>query len=264
MERQAVLGRAIAAVGVVLALVAIWVRFGDENLDNGTYWDDGTFGALLLILAVLAALALAGAIATGRRDYDVAVGVLGGVMFGLYLFVPAVFAPDQWDFLAAGAWLGLCSALTFIGAALATWPSDRAVARPPAVGALVAVVGLAIIVVGLFLDVESADLGSYWNLFGNGHSVGILMILLVVVVALSIAVAFSMALGTDAAVVLGAVTLGMALYLPVLEAFDNLGDLRAGAWLTAIGAIVLVVGVAAMRHLARAERPAAATAPPAA
>jgi hypothetical protein len=263
MEGQAMLGRGIAAVGIVLGLVAIWVSYGDENLANAKYWDDGTLGGLLLILAVLAAVALAGAISTGRRDFDLAVGALGGVAFGLYLFLPAVFAFDQWKFLDVGAWLGLCSALTLIGASIATWPSDRAVARrPSAVGILLALVGLGLIVAGLFPDVESGGSGSYWSLTGTGHSFGVLMIVLAVLVALSIAAAYSMAAGMDSAILLGAVTLGAALTVPVSEAFNNLGRLRAGAWLVAIGGIVLAVGILAMWQLARSEVPVAAPAPP--
>jgi hypothetical protein len=264
MEGQVTLGRGIAAVGIVLGLIAIWVNYGGEALGNSKYWDDGTLAGLLLILAILAVLALAGAVSTGRRDYDLAYGALGGIAFGLYLFLPAVFAFDQWEFLDAGAWLGLCSALTFIGASIATWPSDRPVGRPAPIGVLLALVGLGLVVAGLFPDVESGGIGSYWNLTGSGHSFGILMIILVVLVALSIGAAYSMASGMDSAILLGAVTLGASLAVPVGEAFNNLGDLGAGAWLTAIGGIVLAVGVLAMRQMGQAGAPVPATAPPAA
>lgn len=265
MESQAMLGRGMAAVGIVLGLIAIWVNYGSEALGNSKYWDDGTLGGLLLILAILAALALAAAFATGRRDYDIAYGAIGGVAFGIYLFLPAVLAFNQWKYLDTGAWLGLCAALTLIGASIATWPPDRAVARPAVAGMLLALVGLVLVLAGLFPDVESAGRGSYWNLSGSGHSFGILMIILVLLVALSIGAAYSMASGMDSALLLGAVTLGAAIAIPVGEAFNNLGDLGTGAWLTAIGGILVAVGVVAMRQLAvPGEVPRAATAPPAA
>ena len=53
---KAMAGRAIAAVGVVLAFVSIWV----DSLPGSSYWSgDGTIGAFCLLLACLAALAFA-------------------------------------------------------------------------------------------------------------------------------------------------------------------------------------------------------------
>jgi hypothetical protein len=262
MEGQALLGRGIAAVGIGLALIAIWVQYITIPA-TAKYWDDGTFGGLLLILAILAALALAGAITTGSRDYDLAMGALGGIGFGMYLFFPAVFAFSQWKFLDTGAWLGLCSGLTFVGASIALWGSDRALFRPAPVGTLVALVGLALVVAGIFPDFET-DQGSYWNIRGLGHSFGALLIILVVLEALSIAAAHSTSAGMDNAILLGAVTLGATIAIPVGNAFNDFGHLRAGAWLAGIGGIVLMVGVIAMRQLGRADVRAPAAAPPAA
>jgi hypothetical protein len=262
VEGQAMLGRGIAAVGVALALIAIWVQYITLPV-TARYWDDGTFGGLLLILAILAALALAGAITTGHRDYDLAMGAIGGVGFGMYLFFPAVFAFNQWQFLDTGAWLGLCSALTFVGASIALWSSDRAVFRPAPVGTLLALVGLGLVVAGIFPDFET-DQGSYWNIHGFGHSFGALLIILVVLEALSIAAAHSMSVGMDNATLLGAVTLGATIAIPVGNAFNHFGHLGAGAWLAAIGGIVLMIGVIAMRQSASADVSTPVTAPPAA
>jgi hypothetical protein len=261
MESQAMLGRGIAAVGIGLAFVAIWVQYIGVP-EPSKYWDDGTFGGLLLILAILAAVALAAAITTGNREYDLAMGAAGGIGFGLYLFFPAVFAFDQWKFLDAGAWLGLCSALTFIGASLATWPSDRPVAKPSPVGMLLALVGLVLVVAGIFPEFVEGG-GSYWSIHGLGHSFGILLIVLVVLEALSIGAAYSMAAGMDSAILIGSVTLGATLAIPVGNAFNNLGYLGSGAWLAGIGGIVLMIGVVAMRQLARGDAPAPAMATPA-
>jgi hypothetical protein len=261
MEGQAMLGRGIAAVGIGLALVAIWIQYIAIPV-TAKYWDDGTFGGLLLILAILAALALAGAITTGRRDYDLAMGAIGGVGFGMYVFFPAVFAFNQWKFLDTGAWLGLCSALTFVGASIALWPSDRVAFRPAPVGTVLALVGLGLVVAGIFPDFET-DQGSYWNIRGFGHSFGALLIVLVVLEALSIAAAHSMSGGMDNAILLGAVTLGATIAIPVGNAFNHFGHLEAGAWLAGIGGVVLMIGVIAMRQLARADFSVPAAAPPA-
>jgi uncharacterized membrane protein len=257
------LGRGIAGVGVVLGLIAIWVGAASNGAVSTKYWDDGTYGGVLLILAILAALALAAAIATDRRDYDLAYGAIGGIGFGLYLFVPAVFAFDQWKLLDTGAWLGLCSALTFIGATIATWDSDRPLARPPAAGALLAFAGLALVFAGIFPTYESGQ-GSYWDINGNGHSFAITLIILIVLTALSIGAAYSMAAGMDSAILLGAITFGAALAVPVNNAFNNFGDLEAGAWLTAIGGILVAVGVAVMWQMRSEEVPTPAPSPPAA
>jgi hypothetical protein len=262
MEGQVTLGRGIAAVGIVLAFIAIWVRALSFPVGQ-RYWDDGTLGGSLLILAVLAALALAAAVSTGDRQYDIAVGAIGGVGWGIYLFLPAVYAFDQWDNIDVGGWLGLCSALTFIGAAIATWASDRPVARPSAGGMLLAVAGLALVVAGLFPNFHTGQ-GTYWNIHGAGHSFGILLVILVVLELLSIAGAYSMSAGTDGAVLIGAVILGSTLAVPIGDAFKNFGHLEAGGWLAAVGGIVVAVGVALMWQTSAEETPAPATFRPAA
>src|SRR5919108_3047290 len=264
MKGQTMLGRGIAAVGIVLALIAIWADYASPF----AYWDDGTLGGFLLILAVAAGLCLAGALMTDNRNYDVAVGAIGGLAFGIYLFLPAVFAFDQWDLLDSGAWLGLCSALTFIGAQIATWPTDRPTVRPFVPGVLLALVGLALVIAGLFPDFQSDGAGSYWDVHfgGGGHSFGILLIILVVLEALAIGAAYTMSAGMDSALLLGAVTLGATLAIPVGNAFNQLGDLKAGAWLAAIGGIATMAGALAMWRLAPSEAPAprapVATPPP--
>jgi hypothetical protein len=255
VEGQVTLGRGIATAGVALGMIAIWVDFGPTS-----YWSyDGTLGGLLLILEILALLALAAAYTTGVRDYDIAYGAIGGIGFGLYLFYPALFAFDQWDQLDAGSWLGLCSALTFIGASIATWPTDRPVRRPSAAGAVVALGGLALMIAGLFPSFADGG-GSYWRVQGYGHSYGIMLIILVVLEALAIASAWSMASGMDSAVLLGGVALGAGLTFPVQAAFNHLGELGTGAWLTGIGGILVAAGVLVMRQMAEEGAPGGAPA----
>lgn len=254
MDGQVALGRGIAAVGIALGLVAIWVDFGPSS-----YWTlDGSLSGLLLILQIAALLALAAAFVNGSREYDLAYGVVGGIGFGMYLFYPAIFAFDNWDQLDPGAWLGLCSALVFIGAGIATWDTDRPLARPSSAGAVIALVGLGLVVGGLFPDFVHNG-GSYWNVLGYGHSFGILMIVLVILVGLSIAAAWSQAAGMDSALLLGGVTFGAGLAIPAQSAFNHFGDLGTGAWLMGAGCVLVAVGVLVMWALSDEAAPAAVT-----
>ena len=184
--------------------------------------------------------------------------MIGGIGFGIYIFYPAVLAFDQWDQFDAGAWLGLCSALTFVGASIATWGSDRPVRRPSPVGAVIAIVGLGLAVAGLFPDFISGR-GSYWNIIDGGHSFGILMLILVVLVALAIAAAWSQSAGMDSAVLLGGVMLGAGVALPAQSAFNHFGDLATGAWLMGVGCLLVGVGVLVMWALSDQGTPEPAT-----
>lgn len=258
MDGQVTMGRGIAAVGIALGLVAIWVDFGPTS-----YWSyDGSLSGLLLILGILAVLSFAGAITTNDRNFDIAYGAMGGIGFGIYIFYPAVFAFDQWNQLDTGAWLGVCSALTFIGASIATWPTDRPTVRPSAVGAVIALGGLGMVVAGLFPDFQTGA-GSYWRVLGYGHSFGILVLILVVLEVLAILAAWTMSAGMDSAVLLGAVVLGASIAIPDERAFNQFGQLGTGAWLMGVGGLVAAAGVLIMRQLVEAPAPAM-SAPPAA
>jgi hypothetical protein len=254
VDGQVAVGRGIAAVGIALGLIAIWIDFGPSS-----YWTyDGSLAGLLLILQVGALLALIGAFVDRSREYDLAYGMIGGVGFGIYLFWPSVFAFDQWDQLDMGAWLGLCSALTFIGASIATWGTDRPTSRPSGVGAVVALVGLGLIVGGLFPEFVPGR-GSYWDITGAGHSFGVLMLILVVLEGLSIAAAWTRSAGMDSALLLGGVTFGAGVAIPSQSAFDHFGDLGTGAWLLGVGSLLVAVGVLVMWALSEEEAPEPAT-----
>src|SRR5262249_995977 len=158
-------------------------------------------------------------------------GAIGGVGFGIYLFYPAIFAFDQWDQLDPGAWLGLCSALTFIGASVATWSDPRVLKRPSPGGAITALVRLGPGVAGLFPNFFKGG-GSYWSItspsgFRYGHSYGILMIILVVLTAIAIVAAWQSSAPVASAVMLGGIVLGSAIALPDQSAFNHFGCLGA-------------------------------------
>ena len=257
MNGQVSLGRGIAAVGIALGVVALWIDFGPDS-----YWSfDGSLGGLLLILEILAILALGAAFMTNDRDYDLAYGAIGGIGFGIYLFYPAVLAFDQWDQLDPGAWLGLCSALTIVGASIATWSSGRAAGRPSAAGAVTALIGLGLVVAGLFPTfIDGA--GSYWSISGNGHSFGVLMLIAVVLEVVAIAAAYSGTAGVDSAVLLGAIILGAAIAIPDQSAFNHFGNLGAGAWLMGVGGLLVGVGVLLMWFMSEDVRAEPALPPP--
>jgi len=122
-------GRAIAAVGVVLAFVCIWI----DALPGDSYWSgDGTTGAFVLVLACLAALALAAGYA-GRVGND-ALLVVGAVMLGFYLFIPVAFAFDQLDIPDAGTWLALAAGLMIVTGAGITLLASGGLEVTPAGG----------------------------------------------------------------------------------------------------------------------------------
>ena len=171
------------------------------------------------------------------------------MLAGTYLFFPATLAFDQLEFVGAGAWLGVCAALIPLGAGAAYLLSNQArlradVAREEAVGRLITLVGLALVLAGVWLPVDTSNDGTYWNVTGAGHSLGILFLILIGICALSVLAASrtrrraANLLAAGAALVL----FGLVLFVPVSSAFNQLDSLRAGAWLSLAGGAVLAVG----------------------
>jgi hypothetical protein len=230
---DAQVGKAVSAVGVVLALVAIWVN----ALASQSYWDlDGTVGAFLLIMAILAALAVA-------AGHSRATLLFGGVLLGFYGFLPAALATDHWGTLDAGGWLGFCGgALITLGALALLAPAWLRGGTSMTVSPLVAGVaalGLVLSIVAIWPDADRD--GSYWSAPGLGHSLGVLLLVLAIAAGLGLAAATAM--GNRAAAGLaataGVILCGLLLFLPVGDAFNQLGDLRAGGWLGLFGGLLL-------------------------
>lgn len=255
MERVptgALVGRAAAAVGIVCALVAIWLEL--LSVGEESYWDDGTTGAFLLILSIAAALLLV--LAFGGSDgAELGAGGVGAVLWGFYLFLPAAFAFDNWDLVGAGGWLGVCAGLIPLGIALSHWTRRRAALREtrarrpdrsPAAfaGPVAALVGIGLVLPGIWLDAEE-DGSSYWSLEGLGHSLGIYFLVLTILCLLfvlgTLAVHRQLAVDVVAAA-LALLILGTGALAPVSEAFGDLGNLRAGAWLVLFGGLLLAAG----------------------
>ncbi len=271
---DAQVGRAIAAVGVVLAVVAIWT----DAVASRSYWSlDGTVGAFLLIMVILAGLALVGAVA-GQAGCERALLTIGAVLVGFYGFFPAALATDQWDVLDAGGWLGLCGgALITVGALIVLMPArgetrTMAAAAGPPMGALLAALGLVLAFVALWVKVDNGG-GSYWNAPELGHSLGIVMLIALILAAVGLAgvVVMRSAPAAGLAALGGLIACGLFIFIPVGDAFNDLGQLRAGGWLGFFGGLLLAIGVVMLSKsvmAGAATRPAptapTATTPPAA
>jgi len=245
-------GRAIAAVGVGLAIAAIWI----DVLEGTTYWSDGTTGVFLLVLAALAALGLAAGYA--GRPRNGAVFAAGAVLLGFYGWIPVALAFNDWDQTRAGAWLGVAgAALIVIGAGSAYLASGGASDTPAGLAgpSLAAGLGIALVFPGIFIDSLAGT--SYWSNPGLGHSLGIVLLILVIASGLAWAAAVTgrRARGLDQALTL--VLLGLLAVYPVGAAFGDFGSLDAGAWIAFAGAILAAGGTWAARG---AEMPRTAAA----
>jgi hypothetical protein len=249
---NAVAGRGLAAIGVVLAAIAIWL----DNFDGGSkYWDDGTTGIFLLILCLIAALAIGGG-QMGQETNGWAFAA-GAILLGFYGFYPAVLAFDDWDLLAIGAWLGLAGAALIVigtGAAYAVVGGAPSTPGGTSTPALAAGLGIVLIFPAIFIDASEGD--SYWSI--SGHSLGILLLVLSIAAALlwAASVAGTPTRGLDQAVTL--VLLGLLCVGPVVAAFGDFGSLDAGAWLGIAGAILAAGGTWAARGV---EMPRTAASP---
>src|SRR5258708_7662562 len=108
------MGRAIAAVGVVLGFVAIFVKFASAGGESAKYSDDGTVLAFLLVALILTAILL-GATISGNAELDMPAAVVGSAAFGFYLFIPSAYGFNHFDIVDTGGWLGICTVLIPLG-----------------------------------------------------------------------------------------------------------------------------------------------------
>lgn len=242
----ALVGRLIAAAGIVAAFLAIWLDVLSVDGFGARYWDlPGILGEVLLAAACLAALAALAGLALRRPACDLLLGATGAGLFGLYLFIPAGSAFTDWDTLAIGAWLGVGSGLIVIGAglALSTWRAE--ILAPYFAAVAVAVGGWVLVMAGIWFGIDDEG-GSYWNPEGSGRGLGVLFLILLGVWALAAVV--SLLTSTTAAPLLSVATalivLGVALVVPLLSVLSLLDSLRTGAWLPLGGGVLLSVGSA--------------------
>src|SRR5579884_3689320 len=231
--------RLVAALGAVCAIAALWTNAGALGSGASAYFDDGTLGGVMLAAAVVVLLLLLAAERSGRRVFDVAGVGVGALLFGLLLFNPVFWAPHTLGHLGAAAWLGLCTAL--VPLALLALPPVVDPTRPAApvriAGAACAAVGVALAAVGATRGggVFSPRTG-YWDPLVR--PLGICLIVLAVLAGILVAASLvrPAPFAADAALAFAAAAVGFAAYVPISTAFDRLGDLGSGAWLSLGGA----------------------------
>jgi hypothetical protein len=240
--KSGIAARLIAAIGAVLAIVGIFL----DAVPGASYWDfDGTVAWTGLILGAGALLLVAAAYA-GRPQNGWLLAI-GAALTGYWAWFPAATAFSDWDQTRAGMWLCLGGALLVAaGAAVTLVAAGEAGTTPAGVSAAAVVSGLGIVLVipGIFLDAEQGE--SYWD-GPLGHSLGVAMLALAVLCLVGWG-ATLLGVGTrglDAALTL--VLLGLVAFDPVGAAFNNLGDLQAGAWLALAGGILAAGGTWAAR-----------------
>jgi hypothetical protein len=124
------IARALAALGAILGIVAIWVHVTSTG---GKYWDGAghAIGISMLVLAILVGLGLA--LATWRRSQalDRAWLLPALVLGGLYLFFPiGTWGEGETGHLGVAAWLGVAAAGLFVLAGiLNAFPAAAAAPR---------------------------------------------------------------------------------------------------------------------------------------
>jgi hypothetical protein len=231
---RAYAGRALAIAGIVTGLLAV----GLEYVPGERHVDDGTTAAFLIVLLCFASWLPA---EIGR---DAVGAACGAAAFGFFLFFPAVAAFSRLGGLDCASWLGLCTLLIPIGALLTSTGTASRRERPPLggdVGAAIALLGVVLLVVGIWLHVASEAGATYWNVSGSGHAVGILMLLLAALNVLVLAAPVPALSRVD--LMLAASTFGFVETGLVVTAFGQLGSLGAGAWVEACAGVLLLGGV---------------------
>ncbi len=240
---NAMAGRAIAAVGAVLAIVALFV----DAVPGSSYWDfDGTIAGVGLAAGIIALLLLAAGYA-GASSSDGWLFAIGAALVGYWGWFPAVTAFSDWDQTRAGMWLGFAGGILIaVGAAVSLRQAGAVTSTPAGTStpALAAGLGIALAFPGMFLD--ASDGQSYWA-GPLGHSLGIVMLIVAILAALAwaAAVAGTSTYGVDVALTL--VLLGLFAFTPVGAAFGDFGSLDAGAWLGFAGGILAAGGTWAAR-----------------
>ncbi len=255
------LRKLVILVGLGLALAGTWTDTFSSG--GGSLWADTTLGGFVSLLLLVAAAMLVASFFIRRSCLVQTASLLGWLIagyFGFYL----IQALPSFGRIGTGVWLGVAGgALAGVGLVspklLTSWrPRALAFNSRRAFAGVAAAAGLGLVIVSLWLDLESkVELkgggvigGSYWD-FNNDHSLGIGMLALVALGLIAIAgslltrIAFLEALAAASALVL----LGVAVFLPAFEAFNRLGELKAGAYLALVGALVAAAGAVAIALL---------------
>ena len=247
------IGELVAAVGVVLGLMALWMSYIDKNDFGGMtakYADDGTIEIVGIVILGLAACCLIASF-LGVADLDLMAAVAGAAAFGFLLFIPATFAFKELDKLGTGAWLGVCAGLIPLGAGAAHLWHKRSDAKAAGVNlaTVVAAIGLVLIVVGVWMELADGSGQSYWDASASGHALGLLILVLAIVSALLIALAVTSrkAETADLALIVSGITAGVAVAEGIHDAFGSFDKMGNGAWIELVGGLLLLLGLIVAR-----------------
>jgi hypothetical protein len=231
-------GRLIAAVGVICGFAAIWTDVVSAEGSSTSYGDDGTVFAFLLVTLIPTAFLIVAGV-------DGPAAVLGSAACGFYLFIPAGYGFNHFDFLAAGGWLGVCTVLIPAGMWVAMAERAARVSSPlPARLVVWSWIGRGLCLAAIWTTAIYGQ--SYWNLGDMGRALpGLMLVLVLGGAALVTATHPGGRRATlDGALVLAAATFGLYGALAIGNAFDALGALDVGAWMGAAGGTIILVAVA--------------------
>jgi hypothetical protein len=244
--------RGVAAIGIVLATVAVWI---DGPQEGFRYWDDGTAGAWLLILCGLcAALLAAGIVLQSARYVRLAAGV-AVLLLGFYLWLPSVAAWGEFEELEAGAWLGVAGAALAVVGALAgsRWQGTAPVVASAAgkrgilLGTVLAIAGLVMSLVAIwtdFIDIPAAEDGgslNYWDI-SDDKMLGVVMVIVIALCGFALLAAFATGSAGAAlwASLFALLLAGLMVVVPI--AVNDFEGLDVGGWLGLIGGILAFLG----------------------
>jgi predicted outer membrane lipoprotein len=264
----ALAGRGVAMIGIILGLLAVSLDLVSSGGATSRYLDSGAVAVFAIALLSMASYLPA------EVGYDTAGTAAGVAVFGFYLTFPAIAAFNHFGMLGAGGWIGLGTVLIPVGRSIVRRAEGghQAGAQPSAAPAptltrdplcALAVAGLILMAVGIWLPVTS-DGPSYWNASGSGHLLGILLLIAVLANAATLLspLVSGVRVSADRVLLVACASFGLAAAL-WLETFDHLGRLGSGGWLEAVGGLLLLGGVVAMRLTAgrgaRAPQALAAT-----
>jgi hypothetical protein len=256
----ALAGRGVAMIGIILGLLAVGLDLASGGASR--YLDSGAVAVFAIALLSMASYLPA------EVGYDTAGTAAGVAVFGFYLSIPAIVAFNHLGELGAGAWLGLGTVLIPIGRSIVRHAegahedepaamSPAAVARNPLFA--LAVAGVVLMAAGIWLPIAT-DGPSYWNASTSSHLLGILLLIAVLANATTLVLVpllWRVHVSADRVLLVACGSFGLAVAF-WLEAFDHLGSLGSGGWLEAIGGLLLVGGVVAIRLTAARGAPAPA------
>lgn len=254
--RTLAIPRLVALSGVALALAGTWANVWGEQ--GSSFWVDGTLGGFPFVLVVLGGLLLATSFVFRHRWLLPSVSILGWLLVGYFGIYVAEAMPNDLNMLGPAAWLGMSGGAlmglsTVSLSSMAAW--NR---RSPSmmlrrfVPWLATAIGTGIVLSSLWLATVSFRFranvsNSYWNIAGD-RSLGIVMLVLAVSTLVVLLGALITRLSVLSTWTLAAslTLLGISLSIPVLEAFNQLGALRSGAWLALVGSLLASAGAVAM------------------